>query len=125
MKSYNSHLNSAKHKKKVNQETESSYTLPDEFDSDAYCSVCERSYKTKLHYRKYLRHFHKMDLTPTNRSNPNLNVSPNPSNANNYCDSCNWTFSDKEAYMYHLQAVHKMGVPKWQKHHLIQTSSQT
>jgi hypothetical protein len=84
--------------------------LPDEFNQENYCRLCNRTYPNKKQYRVHLKKVHKMTLTfPTQRQRQiNTDIPPDPNNPNFNCDSCSFTYSCKSAYLRHLKGAHKM-----------------
>lgn len=81
--------------------------LPNEFDPNLHCSVCDKAYKSTITYRNHLRGVYNMDLTYL-KPKANLNIDPDINNSNNYCNSCNWTYSSAKQYLFHLQKVHNI-----------------
>lgn len=56
--------------------------LPDEFDPNLNCSVCNKVFGKPKSYRRHLKDIHKMQVTRL-KPTPDLNISPNPNNSNN------------------------------------------
>lgn len=79
--------------------------IPDEFDPNGYCSVCDHKFKRKANYRQYLREIHKMSLTPL-KPTKDLDITPAIDNSTKYCNSCNWTYESKRKYHCHLRKAH-------------------
>lgn len=81
--------------------------LPNEFDPNNQCALCNTTYKKRKLYRRHLKTIHKMELTVC-RPTPYPKITPNPNNARNHCGSCNWTYSLRNNYRFHLKEVHRM-----------------
>jgi uncharacterized C2H2 Zn-finger protein len=82
------------------------YVLPEEFDPNNYCSVCEKKFQDQNKYKKHLNLIHAMSLIEPKIVRPDL--TPNKLDPNNYCCACEVTFQSKKSYQQHLIGMHAM-----------------
>lgn len=111
---YNVHLCTACHKRMDTDRSTSPKVLPDQFDPNGCCCICNKVSQKRKYYRIHLKSAHKMKLTPL-IPKPDFSITPDPNNSSNHCDSYNRTFDTITAYRRHLKNVHKIIIRRWDK----------
>lgn len=80
---------------------------PNIYDSENYCTPCERSFPTIKKYRRHLRDAHYMALKSI-RSKPHSGMISDLDVLNFYCCSCGYTYISKDSYHHHLKLTHSI-----------------
>lgn len=109
--------------------------LPNKFDPNNCCYVCNKYYKFKDIYRNHLKQFHKITVAPPRRRattrKRDLSILPDPANPNFHCRSCNFSCASRDDYAAIWEGFmtwlsphyHQNLIPMWCLTLFIQTST--
>lgn len=99
------------HKKSNGITTINPADLPDEFDPDFFCRVCDRKYVTVSAFRIHIRRVHNIRLQyDTTKPIRHPDITPDLEDPTLYCGACERQFLNGKTYIIHLKYIHYMTI---------------